>query len=145
VTDRDGTEHLRPGADDHPVADRGVPLAVGHRASTEGGAVEEGDVVTDDRRLTDDDTHAVVDEQPTADGRRRVDLDACRRARRLREQPGREAQGRVAPHPVGHPVRPDGVDPGVGQGDLERAAGGRVAVACDLEVFAEQRPGGGEA
>ena len=43
-------------------------------------------IVTDDRRLADDDAHAVVDEEAAPDLRARVDLDAGEPAAEMRDQ-----------------------------------------------------------
>src|SRR5680860_498860 len=73
-TDRDRAEDAGPGADGDAVADGRVPLLLGHRAATQGGAVVKHHVVADLGRLTDDHTHPVVDEEASSDAGPGVDL-----------------------------------------------------------------------
>ena len=64
-------------ADQDIAAQGGVALAGVLAGAAEGHAVVDGAVVSDLRRLAEDDAHAVVDEQAAADLRAGVDLDAC--------------------------------------------------------------------
>ena len=69
------------------------------------------DIVADLCGLADDHAHAVVDEEPSADLRAGVDLDAGDRPGELRQESRSQAATRFGPHPMGEPVRPDGVQP----------------------------------
>ena len=124
-----------PAPDHDAVLDGRMPLAVPAPPAAERHAVVEHDVVADPRRLADHHAHPVIDEEAPADARARVDLDAGEEARELRQEPRRRAQTRP-PQPVGHPVRPDRVQPGVRERDLEAAARGRVVPACVADVLA---------
>src|SRR5699024_5442644 len=63
VADDDGPEDLRPGADEHMIADGRVPLGLLHRGAAEGALVVAPDVTAALRGLPDDDTIGVVDEE----------------------------------------------------------------------------------
>lgn len=99
--------------------------------------MEEHDVVADHGGPADHDAHAVVDEDPAAEVRTGVDLHPGERPGGLGQQAGGQVQGRLAPHAVGHPVRPHGVDARVAQRDLGERARGGVAPARDLQVLAQ--------
>jgi hypothetical protein len=95
VADRDRAEQLRAGADRHVVLHGRVALAGLEAGATERHALIERDVVADLRRLPDHDAHAVVDEQPLADPRRRVDLNPGQRARHVGQRARRERHPRA--------------------------------------------------
>ena len=62
--------------DHNAVADAGVSFSLTMPRAAEGHAVIEMDVVTDHSGFANDDAHAVVDEEASADLRARVDFDA---------------------------------------------------------------------
>src|SRR3954469_23811615 len=72
----DGAQHAGTRADDDAVPDRRMALGAVQAAAPERDVVVEHHVVADLGGLADDDAHAVVDEEPPADGRAGVDLDA---------------------------------------------------------------------
>src|SRR6266568_1361373 len=76
TADRDGAEHSRACADQHPVLDRRVAFALLDAGSSQGHPLIQGHIVANLRRLTDDHAHTVVNEQAPADARTRMDLDA---------------------------------------------------------------------
>jgi len=69
VTDGDVTEDGGTASDDHVVAQGWVPLALVERDSPQGDSLEQGHVVADDRRLSDDHAGGMVDEEPLPDRR----------------------------------------------------------------------------
>ena len=96
------------------VLERRVALDPFHRSAAERDAVIEHHVVADLGRLADHDAHRVVDEEPPADRRARVDLDAGEQAGSTAEQqPGRQRSAVPLPHPVRQPVQPDRVQAGI--------------------------------
>ena len=113
----------------------GWRLILAERAAAERHAVVDHDVVADLGGLADDHAHAVVDEEPPADGRAGMDLDAGEEPGQLGDQPGREPQRRVSPQPVRQPVEPDRVQAGVGEEVLERTPRRRVVGPGGVEVF----------
>ena len=68
------------------VAERRVALGAPRARAAERHALGQVAVVADDRRLADDDAHAVVDEEPLADLRAGVDLDAGEAPAEVRDQ-----------------------------------------------------------
>ena len=95
----------------------------------------DGAVVADLGGLAKHDAHAVVDEQPLADGGAGVDLNAGFVAAPLADPPGQE---KVPPlvEPVGDAVVDQNVKARVEQDDLEHGAGGRV-FALDIAGVVE--------
>ena len=70
-----------------PLREGRVPLAVDlrrrvhrRRHAAQGNTLIERDIVADLRRLADDQGHAMIDEQPAADHRAGVDIDAGKEA-----------------------------------------------------------------
>ena len=87
------------GVDDDIVPERRVALLLPEAGPAERHAVKERGVLPDFGRLTDDQAHAVADEQPRSQLRRRMDLDArqeaahaCDRKRAVTSQPRRQSQ-----------------------------------------------------
>src|SRR5688572_17071489 len=76
VADLDVADDFRPGADDDVVAQSRMALLTPVAGAAEGNALGEVAVVTDDRGLTHDDAHAVVDEQTLAEYGRGMNLHA---------------------------------------------------------------------
>ena len=90
VADRDWPEQLRARADRDVVLHGWVALARREARPAQGHALIQGHVVPDLGRLADHDPCAMVDEQPLADARRRVDLDARQRAADHRDRSGQK-------------------------------------------------------
>ena len=122
----EGAQYLGAGAHQHVVAQGGVALALVLAGAPQGHPLVEQAVVSDLRRLADDDAHAVVDHQPMSDLRTGVDLDAGPEPAPLGDAPGQEEPA-VPVQPVGHPVVQHGVDAGVQEKNLQLAAGRGVA------------------
>src|SRR5690606_9196182 len=110
----DWAKNLSTSADDDSVFDRGVPLDRLNALPAQGDAVVDRDVITDLARLADDDTHRVIDEQPTPDDGARVNLHPREVPRPLRVHAGDEAHP-VLPQPVRPAVDPHRVQPRVVQ------------------------------
>ena len=90
-------------------------------------------VIADLRRLADHDPHAVVDEEPIADRRARVDLDAGERASDVGDEAGQQRHPALAQR-VGQPVELPGVKARVGENDFQVAGGRRVPVPGGLNI-----------
>lgn len=111
-----------------------MALALLLAGAPQGNTLVEGDVVPDLRGLADDHAHAVVDEDPLTDLRPGMDLDPREQAAHVGYDAGDDRDA-VLPQPVGDVVQPQGVQPRVGQDDLQGAAGGRVAVPYGLDIL----------
>jgi len=138
LADGDVTEQGRVRADRHAVLDGRVPFLPTHRRPAERDAVVDEHVVADLGRLADDDPGAVVDEQPLADGRGRVNFDAGQEAGELRQRPRREPVVPV-PEDVGDAIQPDGVDAGIEQCYLQCALGCGVFGESCPDIFQDVR------
>jgi hypothetical protein len=95
--------------------------------SSEGYALIEGDVVAYDGRLADDRSHAVVDEQTPSNLSAGVNFDSRKQARKLRIQPGEKTHP-MEPQPMANVMRPDGVQSGIADEDLQIGARGGVGL-----------------
>ena len=107
---------------------------------TKGHLVVQHDVVADFSCLTNNNTAAVVNEEPPADGCTRVDLNAGQRPHRLRQQTRGGFPTGLVPQTVNPPMRPNGVQARVAQrsDNIVRRRG--VTAAGIVEVFAHSRP-----
>ena len=85
VADAQWPQHLCARTDGDTVADGGVALALVEGAPTECHPVVDHHVVADLGGLPDDHAHAVVDEEPAAEGRARMDLDPGEESGELRQ------------------------------------------------------------
>src|SRR5690606_5163092 len=74
VADFDIAEDLGAGADQHAVANLGMPVAAGLAGAAERDTMQDRDVILDDRRLADDEARGMVEENTLADARGRVDV-----------------------------------------------------------------------
>ena len=83
-----GPTDLGTGADRHVATERRVTFTPTHRPAAQGDPVEQQHIVADHRRLADHDSHAVIDEQPAAQLRTRMDFHAGHGSHRLGKQPG---------------------------------------------------------
>ena len=133
LADRHITDDLGAGTHDDVVLQRRMPLGPPCARAAQRHALEEVAVVADDRRLADDDTHTVVDEEALADLGARMDLDAGKEAPNVRYQPRRHLQPLLV-QGVGDAVQLPGVKTRVGEHDLEVVDGGGIAPARRLDV-----------
>ena len=119
--------------DDDGVGGRWGALRAACARAAQRYTLEKVDVVADDRRFSDDDAHTVVDEELFADARARVDLDTSEKAPNVREQPGGHFRAADVQR-VRETVDLAGVESRVREDDLQVADGGRVALACRLDI-----------
>lgn len=89
VTDPYRSEYRRPSPDENSVADLGMTPCTACPAPTEGHPVEEKDVIADSCGLTDDDTHAVVDDHATTYPSPWMDLHPGASSGPMSQQPSR--------------------------------------------------------
>ena len=117
-----------------------MALAAVLSGAAEGHTLVDRDVLADLRGLTDDHTHAVVDEEPGTDGGAGVDLDAGDEPGCLTHHAGGQAPvARV--QAMGRTVHPDGMQAGVREDHLGVRPRGGIALAGGVEVAPER---GGE-
>jgi len=113
-----------------------VALAGFLSRSSQRHALIERAIVPDNRRLANNDTHPVVNEEPAADLRTRMDLDAGEKAPDLGEQSGNEWNA-VSVEKMRHAIVPQSVEPGIGENYLEdtpEASGCGIAFKNRLDV-----------
>jgi hypothetical protein len=104
--------------------------ATHERSPSQDHALVEETAVANARGFTDDDTHPVVDDDATADPRGRVDIDARDEAVRMSEDPRAQLDVPL-PEGVSGPMKPERVEPGVNEHDLEGRPGrGVVPAEC---------------
>ena len=133
-----GPQHLRARAHDHVVLEGGVALAGVLARAAQRHALIERHVVADDGGLADDHAVAVVDEQPVADDRAGMDLDA-RPAHGALADHARQQLKVVRPQPMRPAVPPHGLVAGVTEHDLPGAARGGVAPEHRVNVHPPPR------
>src|SRR6185312_7390012 len=121
----------------HARLQRRMALALVPRRAAQRDAVIERRVVADLGRLADDDPHAVVDEDPPADRRARMDLDSGPKTAPVR-QPACEPAQAARPQRVSDRTVPDQrVDARVAGEHFPTGAGRGVAVEHHGDVFAQ--------
>ena len=139
----DRPQHLSTRADDHVVAQRRVSFLVALRVGIlRGGyaaqrhAVIQCDIVTDNRRLTDNNAHAVVDEKILSYPGAGMDFNAGHETADLRN-PARQNAPTPVPQRMCKRVKDDGVETGITQNDLPTGARGRVPRHHSVDFFPE--------
>ena len=90
LTHSERTQNLRPRAHHHIILQRGVPLSGFFSRTSQGHTLVQGHIIPDNRRLSNDHTASVVNEQPFADCGARVNLDPGLPGRPLGNQPCQE-------------------------------------------------------
>src|SRR5882724_2122286 len=135
-TDGDVSQNLRARPDHDMRENRGMALAFVFPRAAERDALVDRDIFTHDRSFTNHDSHAVINNQPLADLRPRMNLDAGHPARPLRDQAGKQVQAKPV-EPVSKAVYPDGVQAGIAQQDLQPRPGRRIALHDRGDVFAD--------
>lgn len=113
-----------------------MPLLVACVCASERDTVIEHAVVADDCGLADDNAHAVIDEQATADLGTWMNLDSGEEPGDLREEPSEEPQ-LPAPQRMADAMPPDGVHPRVEKEDNRSAHRSRVVSARSRDVLAK--------
>ena len=104
-----------------------MTLAAVHAGAAERDAVVDGHIGAYLGGFPDHHTDGVVDEQPGAEHRGRVDIHPGEPLGECRAEPGQQGPA-VPPQPAAGPVSPDGVQSGVAQDEFRGAAGGRVTL-----------------
>ncbi len=133
ITDGDRAEYFCAHADQHPISERGMAFGALDARSPQGDLVVEQDVVADDGGLSDDDAHAVIDKEAAAYRGTGMDLDPGKKAADLGDSPREQAKP-PQPEPVCHPVRPERMQAGIGEG-FQSVAGGGIFVQDSLYIF----------
>ena len=121
------------GSYDAAVFDRRVALDADLRAGIDGrrdaaqrDAVIKRDVVADDGGLADHHAGPVVDDEPAADLRARMDLDGRQNLADVGDEPRQQAGG-MPPQPMAQPIEQQRMEARIAQYDLEPAPGRRIA------------------
>src|SRR5690606_7227043 len=134
-TDSERPENLRASTDNHAILERRMALALAPAGATQGNAVIKRHVVADLRRLTDNDTHAMIDEKTPADLRAGMNLDAGEPAPQIGIHP-RQPLVVTLPEPMRQPVEPDRMQPRIASHHFEGVARRGIAVEYALDIFA---------
>jgi hypothetical protein len=93
-----------------------------------------GNIITDLGSFTDNNPHAVINEELTADPGARVNLNAGDEAGYLRGEPTKKKQ-LMNPAPVGEPMEPDGVQARITEEHLNKIARSWITVKNRIYVF----------
>ena len=118
--------------------ERRMALGAGHqRGAAERYARVDGAVVADHGRFADHDAKAVVDEDPAADDRTGMDLDAGDDARDIGEKAAEPLQVE-APARMRPAVHDDRVQAGIAGEHFPAVTRGRVAFDDALDIFAQR-------
>src|SRR5512135_3391387 len=134
VANMDRAEHLGASPHHHTIAQRRMALAMLPGGAAQRHAVIHGHIVADLRRLADHHTHAMVDEEAPANRRARMDLDAGKPAREMRDETGQPFQLPM-PQRVGQAVEDTRVQSGIAGQHLKRGACRRIPVENAGYVF----------
>ncbi|MNF70427.1 hypothetical protein D3C84_523360 [compost metagenome] len=113
-----------------------MPLALVPAGAAQGHALINSDVVADLGGFTDDDAHAMVDEETSTDLGPRMDLDPGQPATEVRHQARQPLQVR-APQHRRQTVNPDGVHAGVAGQDFKSVTRRRVSMEYALDIFTQ--------
>ena len=133
------TEHLSAGTNGHAVTDGGVTLHLLQGATAQGHAVVQHHVVTDLSGFTNDNAHAVIDEETAANGRAGVNLHTGQKTSKLRESTSQSLRLILLPELMGQTVNPNGVHTRIVQRNLDSATRSRVVLADVLNIFTQTR------
>ena len=134
--DGKGTEDFGTAGDDDVVADGRMAFAFFLTRPAEGHALIEGNVVADDRRFSDDNAHAMVNEQAFANLGAGMDLDAREEAGNGGNDAGRDKPLMLVEE-VGQAMGPDGMKAGIAKQDFQRILSSWIAVLDDANVVAK--------
>lgn len=125
-------------ADDDTIADGRMSLATILRPRPQGDIVIDHHIVSNDRSLSDHHSHAMVDEESTTDSRAWVDLDPGLPTDVVRIDPGEESKLAI-PHPMREAMAPDGVEPWIGEEDLQAGTRRWVSLHRIVDVLEDPR------
>ncbi len=132
------------GIDGHGILKGRMTFGSAERLAAAGGAGAEGhtlinfDMLPDDRRLSDDDPRAVVDEKIIADGGPGVDIDAGEIVGVFRHDARNQRHLGLVKF-VGDSVDADRKKAGVGENNFIRVRSGRVALKGRLHISSQCR------
>jgi hypothetical protein len=116
------------------ILDIGMAFAVLFAGTAKRYTLVQCNIVADHRGLTNDDTHAVVDEYPMPKCGSGMYLDAGKKAGDLAHE-SRETASTMAPKPVLTTMRTDRLHAGIADKDGECRRSGRVALLDRLYIF----------
>jgi hypothetical protein len=133
----DVAQDLGSGAHDNVVAEGGMTFAFFLAGAAQRDTLVNQAVVADLGSLADDNTHAMVDEEPAADCRAGMDLDSRKETADLRDDTRQNRYAGFA-KTMRKPVREDGVNSGVTEEDFEGALGSRILSKDRLDLFPER-------
>ena len=119
-------DDLRPRADHHPVAQRGMTLDAPRAGAAERHPLVDHHIRANFGSLADNHSHAVVDEEARADRRSGVNFDACQKPRDVHD-PARNERHPAPLEGAGEAMREPRVKARVEEHHLRHAAGRRVA------------------
>src|SRR5579885_2249637 len=139
VADADVSENFCAGTDDDSVADRRMTFSGILAGSAERHALIHEHIIADFAGLTDDNSHAVIDETAAADGRTGVDLDSGQGSRDLRDHAS-ESEPAPSVQAVGEAMEQHSVKSRITKENFQRAARRGVAAKHRIELF----PDGGK-
>src|SRR5690606_12368146 len=120
---------------DDAILEPRMALALVPAGATQGNAVIKRHVVTDLRRLTDDATHAMIDEKTPADLRAGMNLVSRQPRTQIGIHP-RQPLAAPLPESTRPPVEPDPMQPRIAGHHFEGVARRGIAVEYALDIFA---------
>ena len=128
VADRDGAEDLRAGADDDVVANGRVTLAAAGPRDPERHLMIKVAIIAHLGGFTDDDAHAMINDEAAADDGGGVDFDAGQPAREVRRKPPQKIEV-MSPQPMRQAMPHDGMHARVAEQDFKIGTRRWVALA----------------
>jgi len=139
VAKSDVAKDLCSSADHNPVANRRVTLATLLACSAKGDSLIEDDIIPDDRCLSYNYSHAVVDEESTADGCAGVDFNSGNHSGDLRDYAREEPEADPVKE-VSYAMQEDGVQAGVADQHFKGAGRRRVFPEDSVNLFLNGAP-----
>ena len=139
ISDNDRTKYFGAAAHLDTIPHSGVTLAGNEGTPAESNTVVEHDIVSYLSCLTNDNAHAMVNEETTSNSGAGMNLDTGEGTDDLGAQSGERPERLNLPHGVEHTVRPDSMKAGIHQGVFKIPAGGGVMRTRILQIFADER------
>ena len=134
LVQRDRTQDLRAGTDNHIIGQSRVTFALFPTGPAEGDAVIQGTVIAYLGSLADHDTHSVINKKTPSDIRARMDLDPGQPAGN-RGYPACKPFPLNLPQAMGEPVKQHGVHTRIGRQDFKTRACRGVACKDAIDIF----------
>ena len=135
LPNRDVAQNLCAAADEHPIQQRRMPLALLVPRAAQRHTLVERHIVAHNRGLANHHPRAVVDKHTPPNLRSRMNLNPRAEPRHLRKNPRRQFPLR-APQSRGDPVHPHRVQPGIAKHHHRPRAGRRIACHHRIDIFA---------